>query len=140
MLPLTLVPPLVLPVLPVLPLMPPIKRASRSSCRRGSRLCSSSIAPEKTRNNKLHMLIILYENAEYKTHASSNWTVTKFQKNIFHLWHQDTALQCFKEFIKPSLIASVSTPGVLSWVAIYHKEADFLDFLKCASWHFCQQV
>lgn len=43
---LTLVPPLVLPVLPpVLPLTPPMKRASSSSCLRGSRLCSSSMVP-----------------------------------------------------------------------------------------------
>lgn len=45
---LTLVPPLVLPVLPpVLPLTPPIKRASSSSCLRGSRLCSSSMVPTR---------------------------------------------------------------------------------------------
>lgn len=40
----TLGPPLALPVLPpVFPLTAPMKRASKSSCRRGSRECSSSI-------------------------------------------------------------------------------------------------
>lgn len=49
---LTLVPPLVLPVLPpVLPPTPPMKRASSSSCLRGSRLCSSSMVPGKTSNS-----------------------------------------------------------------------------------------
>lgn len=49
---LTLVPPLVLPVLPpVLPLTPPIKRASSSSCLRGSRLFSSSMVPGRISNN-----------------------------------------------------------------------------------------